>query len=105
MPVGKDTSVTAAQLSLEHAGELEVRAPFGLGGGLRFQAVFLLTDGLSGNGADHAQTAVEPFVGYEPPGAGFFARLGMLVAIDPPLGYGFEKDKLTTFHVEVGGKL
>jgi hypothetical protein len=92
------------QLTQEHADELEVRAPFGLGGGVRFQAVFLLTSGLSGDGADYAQTAIEPFVGYEPSGAGFFARLGMLVALDTPLGFGFDKDKLTTVRMQAGGK-
>jgi hypothetical protein len=104
VPVGSAAPGDSVQLSLEHADEIEVRAPFGFGGGLRFQAVFLLTNGLSGNGADYAQTALEPFVGYEPPGAGFFARLGMLVALDTPLGFGFDKDKLTTVRMQAGGK-
>jgi hypothetical protein len=104
VPVGSTASNAGVQLSLEHAVEVEVRAPFGLGGGLRFQAVFLLTNGLSGSGTDYAQTALEPFVGYEPPGAGFFARLGMLVALDTPLGFGFDKDKLITARMQAGGK-
>jgi hypothetical protein len=104
VPVGSTAGNADVQLSLEHADELEVRAPFGLGGGLRFQAVFLLTNGLSGDGADYVQTAIEPFVGYEPPGAGIFARLGMLFALDTPLGFGFEKDKLTTARMQVGGR-
>ena len=105
VPVGGAAPGDSVQVSLEHADELEVRAPFGLGGGLRFQAAFLLTNRLSGDGADGAQTALEPFVGYEPPGAGFFARVGMLVALDTPLGPGFDRDKLTTVRMQAGGKL
>jgi hypothetical protein len=104
VPVGSAPPSDSVQLSLEHADELEARAPFGLGGGLRFQVAFLLTNGLSSDGASYAQTAIEPFVGYEPPGAGFFARLGMLVALNSPLGFGFEKDKLTTARMQAGGK-
>jgi hypothetical protein len=104
VPVGKSTVVSGTQLTLEHALEVEARAPFGVGGGLRFQAVFLITDGLSANGADYAQTAIEPFVGYEPPGAGFFARFGVLFALNAPLGFGFDKDKLATFRTQLGGK-
>ena len=59
---------------------------------------------MSADGASYAQTALEPFVGYEPPGAGFVARLGMLVALNSPLGLGFDKDKLTAVRMQVGGK-
>jgi hypothetical protein len=104
IPVGSITENESVQLSLEQADELEVRAPFGIGGGLRFQAVFLLTNGLSGDGNDYAQTALEPFVGDEPPGAGFFARLGVLVALNAPLGFGFDKDRLATVRMQAGGK-
>jgi hypothetical protein len=103
IPAGSPTS-PGVQLSLEHADELEARAPFGLGGGLRFQAAFLLTNGLSRDGTDYVETAIEPFVGYEPPGAGFFARLGLLVALDTPLGFGFDKDKLAAVRMRAGGK-
>jgi hypothetical protein len=108
IPVASGSS-GGAQAILEHADELEVRAPFGLGGGVRFQMAFLLTDGLSsslgaGGTSDHLQTAIEPFVGYEPVGSGLYARVGMLVALDTPLGPGTDKDKLTTVRMQVGGK-
>lgn len=95
---------------LEHADELEARAPFGLGGGLRFQAVFALSNfggtGTSGGfgGGDRAQTALEPFLQYEPRGSGVYARLGLLVALDSPAGFGFERNKLATIRIGVGGK-
>ncbi len=94
---------------LEHADELEARAPFGFGGGLRFQAAFFLNDPASeastGRTGDRAQTALEPFVGYEPSGSGFYARLGLLCALDGPAGFGFDKDKLAAVRMQVGGKL
>ncbi|APR76519.1 Hypothetical protein A7982_01866 [Minicystis rosea] len=90
---------------LEHADEIEGRAPFGLGGGLRFQAVFALTDLSSGFGAaDRAQVAMEPFVGYEPRGAGFYARLGLLMPVDGPFGPAFDKGHLRTVRISLGGK-
>jgi len=61
---------------LDHITELEVRAAFGLGGGLAFQEAFAFTWG------DKVQTALEPFIAYESPGAGFVARLGVLVGLD-----------------------
>ena len=38
--VGSSSPSDSVQLSLEHADELEVRAPFGLGGGVRVQVAF-----------------------------------------------------------------
>ena len=106
IPVGNGAG--SAQAILEHADEIEARAPFGLGGGVRFQMAFLLTDALAAAsgaaGPDHLQTAIEPFVGYEPAGAGLYARVGMLVALDTPLGPGTDRDKLTTVRMQVGGK-
>jgi hypothetical protein len=68
-----DTSASAA-----------LRAGFGLEGGLRVQTTFIIAEG-----DDHAQTALEPFVGYATPERlGLYARYGLLVPIDEPLGFG-----------------
>jgi len=113
-PVAKGFPNKSAQVLIEHSDEIEARAPFGLGGGLRFQVVFAATDfasSLSGGtstggfgAGDRAQTALEPFVGYEPRGSGFFARLGCLVALDTPAGFGFNRDKVATVRTTLGGK-
>jgi hypothetical protein len=111
VPVAKDFNDKSAQLIIEHADEIEARAPFGFGGGLRFQVAFAATNfggtGLGSGGfggGDHAQTALEPFIGYEPRGSGFFARLGLLVALDSPAGFGFDAGKLATIRTTLGGK-
>lgn len=68
-----DTSASAA-----------IRARFGLEGGLRAQTTFILAET-----DDHAQTALEPFLGYATPErVGLYARYGLLVPIDEPLGFG-----------------
>lgn len=68
-----DTSVSAA-----------LRARFGLEGGLRAQGTFVVAQT-----PDHAQTALEPFLGYETPErVGLYVRYGVLVAIDAPQGIG-----------------
>jgi hypothetical protein len=83
---------------IEQGNEFEGRTAIGLGGGLRVQEAFLLTED------DKAQTALEPFLTYETPGAGIFVRLGYLVALDPVLGFGLNQGKVATFRVAAGGK-
>lgn len=62
-----DTSVAAG-----------LRARFGLEGGVRLQATFILT-----SADDHAQAAIEPFIGYTSPSkVGVFARYGLLMMLD-----------------------
>lgn len=98
----------AAIVIFDQSNEIEFRY-HGLGVGGRVQeAFFLNNEGLvnSGNGdVDHAQVAFEPFVGYEAPHrAGFWARLGFLTALDPPLGFGFDRGKVATMRLSLGGK-
>ncbi len=71
----------STELILEQGNEAEYRLDFGLGGGLRFQEAFTLTD------ADLIQLATELFVAYTPEGEGFYGRLGFLLALDQPLGF------------------
>lgn len=77
---------------MDQSNEFGLRADFGLMGGLRLQESFVLS-----NAEDHAQFALEPFIGYEGEiEKGFFGRLGFLVALDDKAGFGFGagKDKL-----------
>jgi hypothetical protein len=108
VPVGDASGPgSSVSVAMELAGEVEARHPSGFGGGLRLQAFFLLTNDNLASGGDHAQAALEPFVGYEaPPGRGAapFARLGLLLALDTPLGFGFDKDKLAAIDIKAGVK-
>jgi hypothetical protein len=79
--------------------EFGLRARFGLLGGLRLQGNFVLTDA-----RDHAQLALEPFIGYESDGPGIFVRAGLLVALDERLGFGFDSGKHRTARFSIGGK-
>ncbi|WP_136972548.1 hypothetical protein [Polyangium sorediatum] len=84
-------------LFLEAHSEIAARASTGVGGGLRVQAVFFPT-----REGDKAQTALEPYFSYEPT-RGFYARLGLLVALDDTLGFGFEEGKVATLRTALGG--
>jgi len=86
---------------LEVHNEFEARSRKGIGGGVRLQTVFLATDPF--NDRDAFQAAIEPYFAYEPL-RGFYARLGILVALDEPLGFGLNENKLASFRVSLGGK-
>lgn len=96
------------EIVIEQGNELELRTDAGFGGGLRFQAAFLPThdDEIDGINIDNdvVQTAIEPFVGYEAPGVGLYARAGLLVALDERLGFGLDEGKVATVRLSVGGK-
>jgi hypothetical protein len=95
---------------LDHVSELELLSPIGLGGGMRFQEAFGVatvsrSDAVSAG--DFTQLAFEPFISYQPPYEGpysfpVFARVGLLIAIDEPLGFGFDDGKLMTVRSSVG---
>jgi hypothetical protein len=75
-----------------------LRARFGLEGGLRVRALFIFvgTD-------DRAQTSIEPFIGYSAPErVGVYARYGVLVALDTPLGV--EGQGVVTHRFSIGAK-
>lgn len=113
IPIGEDNDFglldpgNDAQLVIDQGNELEVRANIGVGGGLRFQQVLSPTadDGniLDDNAVDRAQTALEPYFVYEPD-RGFTARIGLMVALDEPLGFGFNRNEVATLRVQLGGK-
>jgi hypothetical protein len=86
------------EVVIEPSNELELRSKRGLGGGVRLQAALTLTE------HDKAQLALEPFASYEPAKTGVYGRIGLLVAIDGPLGFGFDQDKVATLRFAFGGK-
>lgn len=82
----------------EQRVEFEARVPQGVGGGLSLQAttIFVPADG------DQAQLSTEAFFSYDDEET-FFFRLGVLLALDEQLGFGFDEGKVLTGHVLVGG--
>jgi hypothetical protein len=103
IPIGDDFD--EVQFVVDQGNEIEARADVGVGGGLRVQQVIIATDLLSSTGRrdDRVQLAMEPYFVYEPD-EGFFARLGLLVALDEPGGFGFDRGKVATLRVAMGGK-
>jgi hypothetical protein len=87
------------ELILEQSNEIEYRPGSGLGGGLRLQEAFTLTN------TDLVQTALEPFVAYTPAEEGLYGRLGLLVALDEGAGFGFDKNKLAVVKLSIGYQL
>ena len=85
---------------LEHAAEFEGRLRNGLGFGARIQAVALATS----NG-DQAQVVFEPFLALTPKRRGFYMRIGFPLALDEPLGFGLDRNKLAAFRLQMGGQL
>lgn len=99
LPVGDPAPRT--DFLLEVHNEFEFRSRKGIGGGVHLQTVFLTTDSFTRN--DAFQAAIEPYFAYEPL-RGFYARLGILVALDEPLGFGLDEGQVATFRASLGGK-
>ncbi|MCA9647739.1 MAG: hypothetical protein KC492_43915, partial [Myxococcales bacterium] len=84
---------------VDTAASVGLRARFGLEGGLQALGTFVLSPA-----DDHAQIAVEPFLGYTSPGRpGLYARYGLLAALDAPLGIGGVG--VVTHRFSIGAKL
>ncbi|MBW2457758.1 MAG: hypothetical protein JRI68_24855 [Deltaproteobacteria bacterium] len=97
--------------------EVEALSPIGLGGGVRFQLWWDMNENMSdlAYGGDRAQTALEPYITYSPPFRGpyevpVFARVGLLFALDDPVGFGFDDRgrgdhwKVATLRTQVGAR-
>lgn len=97
--VGGFDARNEADLLIEHAVEFEGRFRNGFGMGMRLQAVALPT--VEG---DQAQAVFEPFISVTPKRRGFFMKLGFPVALDEPLGFGLERDKLAAGRIILGGQ-
>ena len=105
-------------LTVDHITDIEALSPIGLGGGLRLQEYFTPLDtplysvfafGPGATSFDRAQVAIEPYIAYEPPRQGdyavpIYARLGLLMALDDPLGFGFASNgfKVATLRTSIG---
>lgn len=82
----------------------------GFGGGLRVQGVHPLTDENRdfadgpGVGPDLAQFSIEPYLAYDDRES-FFMKLGLLMALDTPLGFAFDRGRVATVHLGIGGYL
>lgn len=98
IPVGD--YINDAEFVVEVHNEIEARTAKGIGGGLHIQSVLFTTDI---DRTESAQWAVEPYFVYEPV-RGFFARVGTLVALDRPLGFGFDRGKVFVIKASLGGK-
>jgi len=103
----RNAVVFGLQSKFEFAGRAE---DIGIGGGLALQTVFqvskaggsaFLPGGLLPD-SDRAQVAVEPFFLYDK--GPLFLRLGVLIALDEPLGFGFDEGKVATGHFQIGGR-
>ncbi|MBK8259382.1 MAG: hypothetical protein IPK82_42845 [Polyangiaceae bacterium] len=88
-----------AELFIEHAAEFEGRFNNGFGLGARIQAVGVVTEG-----GDQAQVMFEPFLALTPKKRGFYMKLGFPLALDQPLGFGLDRDKLATGRIALGGQ-
>ncbi len=91
--------------AMDQIYEVEALSPIGLGGGVRFQAWLQLTN--NARLGARTQTAIEPYITYSPPFIGpfaapVFARAGLLIALDEPLGMGFDDNKVATLRTQVG---
>lgn len=84
--------------------EVEGRSDGGFGGGLGLQYVHVATERSGFASGDALQTAVEPYFAYESKSA-FFMRAGWLVALDEPLGFGFDRSRVASFRLTIGSQL
>lgn len=81
--------------------EAEGRSASGWGGGAGLQLVHAITQSTDNGRGDNAQGAFEPFVSYD--SSTTFARLGILIALDSPLGLGFDSGlKVAALRLGVG---
>lgn len=84
--------------------EIEGRSDAGFGAGFGLQYVHIATEDNGFSRGDSVQTAMEPYFVYESKKA-FFMRAGWLVALDTPLGFGFDQGRVASFHLGIGSQL
>lgn len=90
-------SSDSTELVVEQGNELQLGYQ-GFGVGLRVQEAFLLTE------PDMAQVALEPFVNWDMWTFELFTRVGVLIPIDEPMGFGLGEHGMTTFRINAGTK-
>lgn len=81
--------------------EMDGRSQAGVGGGGALQIV--ISNGFRTREEDHAQTAMEPYFIFDDDR--FFARFGVLIALDRPLGFGIEEGGVIAANLHIGGRI
>ena len=94
------SNTRTAELFYQLRLEAEGRTQSGWGGGAGLQLVHAVSSGDTLGNGDNAQGAFEPFVSYT--STSTFARLGILIALDSPLGLGFDQGKVAALRLGVG---
>ena len=90
-----------SQLYYQMRLEAEYRSQSGWGAGMGLQIVHILSEGQAFGKDDNAQGAIEPFGSYT--SSSMFARLGVLIAVDPPFGLGFDSGaKVAALRLNLG---
>ena len=68
--------------------------------GAGIQIFHAVTEGDTLGRGDNAQGAFDPFLSYD--SSTTFGRLGCLIALDTPLGLGFDRGKVAALHMTLG---
>lgn len=103
VPTDDKASLVSARKALflyQARFEVEKHAESGWGGGAAIQLVHAVSEGDAFGDGDNAQGGFEPFGSYE--SGTTFARLGLLLGVDSPLGFGFDQGKVASLHLDVG---
>jgi len=87
------------EVALQEYADVIALGDAGFGGGVRLQGAHVLT-----SDGDMAQLSVEPYLAYDDQES-FFAKIGLLMALDEQLGFAFDTGKVATLHIGIGGYL
>lgn len=106
IPVGEKSSFALSERKALFFYQMRFEGEYlgssGWGGGAGLQIVHLVSEGDSLGKGDNAQAGFEPFAGYN--SAGMFARLGYLIGVDSPLGFGLDSRKVASLRLNIGTK-
>jgi hypothetical protein len=95
------TSRREAKTGFEARIEIEGVSRMGLGGGYALQVIG--SNAFRTREEDRAQFATEPYLVFD--NDVFLSRLGVLIAVDSPLGFGVVEGGVLAPHLEIGGHL
>jgi len=106
IPVGEKSSFALSERKALFFYQVRFEGEYlgtsGWGGGAGLQIVHAVSEGDALSKGDNAQAGFEPFVGYNSPG--MFARLGYLIGVDSPLGFGLDSRKIASLRLNIGTK-
>jgi hypothetical protein len=86
-------------VSFQAKVEPEFQSRSGFGGGMSVMTVWVPTEN-----NDNAQLSLLPYFAYDSQKT-FFMRLGALIALDRPLGPGFDDGNVASLYLQLGGHL